>query len=185
MEKLNRALNRFWRAPIECQLLAQVSGRMAAVQGCRDIRTASASHSHCTCCNAAIVLLPPALPAQLPGGASRATRWPISPLQRPLHALGRFASKLPGLLWGMKHRWISCAVSDAVGYLVSGRSLHKAACPLANGLSSGICFNFRSKGTEHRWVDTLCDIQKLSAACWQPRSALVFLAQSVLCSAKS
>lgn len=79
----------------------------AAVEGCGGILTASASHSRCTCFNVALVPLPS---AQLPCGASRATCWPTGPLQRPLRAPGRFASKLPGWLWATKRRWISCAV---------------------------------------------------------------------------
>lgn len=94
----------------------------AAAQSCRGIFTASASHSHCTCFNAAVVPLPP---AQLPGGASQATCWPIGPLQQPLRAPGRFTSKLPGSLWGTKRRWILYTVSNAVRYLAPGRSFHR------------------------------------------------------------
>lgn len=153
----------------------------AAVQGCSGIITASASHCHCTCFNMAVFPLPS---AQIPGNASRATCWPIGPLQPPLCTLDRFASELLGPLWGMKCRWISHTVSNAVRYLASGKSLHKAACPSEAGQSSVICFNFWSKKNKYHQVDTLCDIQNPSAACWWPKSALVFLAQSVLCSPK-
>lgn len=142
-EKYSRALNRFWRAPTECQPSAQVSGRMGdmgetAGQGGRDILTASASCSRCTCFSVAAVPLPS---PQQPGYASWAMCWLADPLQWPLHALGRFSAE-PQVHCG-EWAWLKVQCSQVPA---SGRSLHTAVSLCQKGWLQGSAPVSRPKG---------------------------------------
>lgn len=147
----------------------------AAVQGCREILTDS--HCHCPSFSAVVVPLPS---AQLPRGASQAACWLLSPLQRPLHAPGRLASKLPGSPQGMKHRWVSWAVKWCSQVPPLSQVSAQSNMPLGKRPSSEVCFNFQSKGIIG-WVP--CVTLKAIHCLLMPQKC-PFLAQSVLCSPK-
>lgn len=113
-----------------------------AGQGGRDILTASASCSHCTCFSTAGVLLPS---PQLPRWASWATCWLIDPLQWPsvlwegVQPSPRFA--VGNEAWLNLTPLVQCSQVPA-----SGRSLHTAVSLRQRGWVQGSAPVSRVKG---------------------------------------